>query len=709
MDDSKIYIKDLPNIFKVNYSLNNEKKIKNNIIEKKIITFKKIKKKINTKKEILNEKNISINNTNNIILQKIMLTPEQRKKELKHKKFFHFNSTLLSQKRMKMFNPTLINANIHSNSIHKEKNIPQKQKIFIPSIGNTIININNNYFSEISKTERFYPQKLRKFTSIHSNYNTLQNSSREIENRLISNKLSLTNKKNIKSKQHISHDFSYKKRLNNRANNKIVNNNSTQNKRTLSPQLIELNILNKINKNSGYTKNHLMNKKIKKNEIAITINAIHKSKEKMKRKEIKNKNKDNILKINNKENILKNNNKLFTLKNKNKLSINEFSLLSFINIAKTESNTNQKTKNKKCNKFKEKQKTCFNFLKNNIKKKQILLHKLYTSYRNGKEKNRKFIENNNLNKKHISNNSFKSDEKIKNMTKNNSIKNKTLKSETRYPFKKYITNYINRTKIKDSNGIINNFIDYSTIVRKKHINKNIKNLLMDSKSIEKKKKNESLDFSSSDYCIHRKFFPKFDSTKRNSYIYSPKNSFSNIIKSKNKINKIVKDYLTERSIKFNQTIIPKRFIYTVNQNELKNKYKSIILKKNNKKSYDFNSDIFKRYNQNILNKINNLKNTNKNYNLSKIKEKSYSIDLNILNYNNKYNSYNYKNKEKDKKNNGKDLFKKIMNFKNDNKTEEKISKVNNSQNNNIPITIKVNTKKFLSKIKEKYKNIDNKY
>ena len=294
------------------------------------------------------------------------------------------------------------------------------------------------------------------------------------------------------------------------------------------------------------------------------------------------------------------------------------------------------------------------------------------------------------------------------MTKNNSIKNKTLKSETRYPFKKYITNYINRTKIKDSNGIINNFIDYSTIVRKKHINKNIKNLLMDSKSIEKKKKSESLDFSRSDYCIHRKFFPKFDSTKRNSYIYSPKNSFSNIIKSKNKINKIVKDYLTERSIKFNQTIIPKRFIYTVNQNELKNKYKSIILKKNNKKSYDFNSDIFKRYNQNILNKINNLKNTNKNYNLSKIKEKSYSIDLNILNYNNKYNSYNYKNKEKDKKNNGKDLFKKIMNFKNDNKTEEKISKVNNSQNNNIPITIKVNTKKFLSKIKEKYKNIDNK-
>ena len=45
MDDSKIYIKDLPNIFKVNYSLNNEKKIKNNIIEKKIITFKKNKEK----------------------------------------------------------------------------------------------------------------------------------------------------------------------------------------------------------------------------------------------------------------------------------------------------------------------------------------------------------------------------------------------------------------------------------------------------------------------------------------------------------------------------------------------------------------------------------------------------------------------------------------------------------------------------------------
>ena len=48
------------------------------------------------------------------------------------------------------------------------------------------------------------------------------------------------------------------------------------------------------------------------------------------------------------------------------------------------------------------------------------------------------------------------------------------------------------------------------LLEKKYINKNIKNLLMDSKSIEKKKKSESLDFSRSDCCIHRKFFPKFE-------------------------------------------------------------------------------------------------------------------------------------------------------------------------------------------------------
>jgi hypothetical protein len=113
MNDSKIYIKDLPNIFKVNRN-------KDYIIEKKDITFKKknnIDKwpKLNDNKSTNNIKN---NNTN-INFQKIILTPQKDEKEIYFsKKLFHFNSTILSKKRIKMLNPSLINSNSNPNSIN---------------------------------------------------------------------------------------------------------------------------------------------------------------------------------------------------------------------------------------------------------------------------------------------------------------------------------------------------------------------------------------------------------------------------------------------------------------------------------------------------------------------------------------------------------------------------------------------------------------
>ncbi len=104
MNDNKIYINDLPNIFKVNFSPNKEEKIKNNIIEKKIITFKKNKKNINKEKKINDNKNYNINsiNSNNYILQKIIETPKKRRKEENKKNNdFHINSTLLTKKKSK--------------------------------------------------------------------------------------------------------------------------------------------------------------------------------------------------------------------------------------------------------------------------------------------------------------------------------------------------------------------------------------------------------------------------------------------------------------------------------------------------------------------------------------------------------------------------------------------------------------------------------
>ena len=119
-----------------------------------------------------------------------------------------------------------------------------------------------------------------------------------------------------------------------------------------------------------------------------------------------------------------------------------------------------------------------------------------------------------------------------------------------------------------------------------------------------------------------------------------------------------------------------------------------------------------------------INNPNKNIYLSIFRKgpESNSIDFNSFNYNNnKYCSNTYRNpsKDKDKEEDNKDLFKKIMSFKmNKNKmkykNEEKMAKSNKgnekkniNMNLNLPMTIKVNTSNFLSKIKSKNKNNNN--
>ena len=738
INDNKIYIKDLPNIFKVNLC-------SNNIIEKKIISFRKKKNtfykkesKINSNKNSTNStNNINTNNNNNIILQKIILTPKKDKKEVNiNKNHFHFNSTLLSQKRIKMLNPTLINTNSNSSSINKEKkNFPSKQNIYIPSTGNTIININNNFYQEVSKTERFEPPKLKKLSNLNNNkFKTIQNSSREKEEKIkkdtnlnTNNNIVLHSQKNSLNKnlnyikcKHISHDFSYKRNttteIGNKTNNKIYNNLIINNKRELSPQYAlsigkHKNIIQFRDEKYSHSTNVKEYTNIK-NDLA-KLNT--------KNNNISQKSKGNYRNKNSKDNkvVLSKDNKKKVLNLKNhKYNFNEFSSLSFINTAKTETSINAKTitkmiKNKKIHRFKEKQNTCFNFVKNKnlkINKEIFLQDKFFTTYnktikkiKNTSKKISDFIIKNQK-----PNKSYKSRDKSKNIKINHSIKNKILKSEARPPSKKYIFNYIN--KINKSNN--DNLIEYTTICEKKNNN----NKLLDSKSIEKRKKCESIDFSNNEYHHNKYVFTKIDSIKRNSYVYSPKNSFSHFINKNIKKNKMINDYFNEKAFLFNQPTIPsQQDMYTINQNDMRTKYKTILLTKNNKKSYDFNSDIQKRYKQNILNKINNLKNMNKDYCLSNIRKSSNSnsIDLNNINYSNRFysNSLKNKSKDKDKESDNKDLFKKIMCFKmnnkNKNKTEEKVTKSNNKinekKNNNIPMTIKVNTSNFLSKIKEKYK------
>ena len=757
MNDNKIYIKDLTDIFK-------EKTNPNYIIEKKIISFKKKKNNTHSHKMPKLSDNKSTNNinnnlnNNNIILQKIILTPKKdEKKIILGKNHFHFNSTVLSKKRIKMLNPSLINTNSNKHSVQKEKkNCPQKQNIYIPSTGNTIININNNFFQEVSKTERCEPPKLKKILNVNNHkYKTLQNTSREKDEKNKKNDINInintnntnslsSNHKNptknnfsyIKCK-HISHDFSYKKNtatstvteFNNKTTNKIYNNFINKTKRELSPQLV-LNVRKKKKylKSNNDTNNSNNTNNIKVNNNNDTIkNAIIKL-YKQKSKE-KNKNIFSKYNSNNKKQIIS------YLKN-SKYNYNEYSSFSFLKTAKTESNVNsknlsQKSKNQKMEKFKEKQKTCFNFVKNNNNfkiNKDMFLQDKYLINNKKSNKTEKKSKNSNkkindiITKKHIENKSHKSRDKNKNIIVNNSIKSKILKSEVKIQPKYFISNYTNKMNTNYGEKI-NTFIEYTSISGKNVSKENLTNF----KSLDKKKKCESIDFSSRENHNKKNVFKKIDSIKRNSYIYSPKNSLSNFLKNKNKNNnknngnKIINDYFTDRQSSYNQTTMPMQHTCNTSQNNMRSKYKAILLTKNNKKSYDFNSDIQKKYKQNILNTINN---PNKNIYLSIFRKgpESNSIDFNSFNYNNnKYCSNTYRNpsKDKDKEEDNKDLFKKIMSFKmNKNKmkykNEEKMAKSNKgnekkniNMNLNLPMTIKVNTSNFLSKIKSKNKNNNN--
>ena len=788
MNDNKIYIKDLPNMFKVNYCPNNN----NKVIEEKIISIRKNKNSIykvpkinDTYKNRISCNNI--NNINNIILQKIILTPEKRNEEVNLvKKNSNFNSTLLTKKRIKILNPSSINSN--SNSVCKEnkikdKNIPQKQNIYIPQMGNTIININNNFYHQISKTERLDPPVVKKVSNLNQNtnlnFNTI-NSSREKDNNIFKKNLNLNNKivlsnqkinitKNrynyIKCK-HVSHDFSNKRYIGNDINNKNNNANSlfSKAKRLLSPQYTFGLIKNKLNKDDKNDKRKNSNQKNdnKINSInyltklnLYSINNINDNSSNINIKDNDSNNIKEYVKIDfyntqksqksssekqNFKNIKKNNfylskennkKKILTLSNNPKYNLNEYSSLSFVNITKTESNINNQTLNKiakskkRTNLCDNYQKTYYNLLKHKKINKDLLLQdKLFSTFNFSKEKT-KISQNINelFSKMHTTTkttDSYNSKEKNKdkNIKKIFSVKNKILKSETKIPSDRYISNYMNKSKYKNSiekYNTKNNFFEY-TMISSNSSSKN-KNMLLSSKTIEKRKKCESIDFvnnSNNEFSNHKKLILKLESLKRKGFINSPKNSFSQFLNRNNNKKKIITDYLTERPYLFNQSLIPKKHLSTISQysqNDIRSKYKNFILEKNNKKSYDFNSDTQTKYNQKILNKINNLKN-NKNMCISSIKKNSNSFNLNNINYSNYNTYYNHtlrnKSKEREDENDSKDLFKKIMSYKiSKNKKEDKFIKNNNIKNlensNKLHFTIKVNTSNFLSKIKSKYK------
>ena len=772
MNDNKIYIKDLPNLFKVYYYPNNDN------IKQKIVSIG------NNANRIYNGKRANRNactSINNFILQKLILTPKKKKNDGVEKNNFNFNSSLSNKKKLQMFNPTLINSN--SNSIineikNKEKVYNNKNDIFIPSIeNNTIININNNFYQGISKTERFEEPKLKKVSNLtkRSNLiysNILKSSSREKDTNNIKRSLNLNNRlfsgqKNntyrsrydyVKLK-HISHDFSNKKNIDPEFSNRIntTNNIVKRTKRILSPQMsiglnkkkIDKEEKNKnsiLNKNKTNSNNLFMNLQLdsfnninrntfnskdtsykEKEYVKISINQNYK-KSKEKNSKLVKKSKACLSRENKKN--------LFTLISKPNFNPNEYSSISFVNITKTESNINNQTfnninKNKKLNtnNDNQNQKTYFNLLKNKkINKDLFLQDKLFITFNNSKESKEqiKISQNDIFSIVQKTNESCNSRDKEKEKNNKNVkklyIKSTILKTENRILSERNIYNHGNKTKSKNNKINYsklekfnkNNNIEYTTIFS--NTKNNINNILYP-KSIKKKKKCESIDFSNNNVKNnHKKLILKFEALKRNPVVNSPKNSLSQFIKGNimNKNRKTISDYFTEKTHISNQTLNPKsQKITNLNQNDMKLKYKNFILSKNNKKSYDFNSEVQTRYKQNILNKINSIK--NKNSSVLSIRKNSNSIDLNNINYSNftKYynnNTYSFKNKskEKEKESYYKDLFKKVLTNKIVNKNRKGVKlkygyNIADSGSHTLPFTIKVNTSNFLSKFKGKYK------
>ena len=237
MNESKIYVKELPNLLGINnYSKNSnilknaenkDKKSNKNIIKEKFISLKNIKD-INNNLNNINKNDTKNNLYNNEIIKEIKTTEKNDEKQNKEK------NNLIS--------PPLPKKETNKVNSNNGKEDSDKHNIILSSVGETIININNNFFHSPIQTERYEDPKIELSLkdNLNSNYKSFNNNT--IENKrlttLPNNKLLKNNNSNsklfkrIKSK-HISQDLTFKKKL-----IKYLNNNTCKKTRDYSPQFI---------------------------------------------------------------------------------------------------------------------------------------------------------------------------------------------------------------------------------------------------------------------------------------------------------------------------------------------------------------------------------------------------------------------------------------------------------------------------------------
>ena len=847
LNDNKIYIKDLPKLLEINNYSKNSQKLKN---QKK--TNKNECKKNSAEKK--NLKNIQLFSSTNKL----------DKNNKKNKK----NETLSRQKQLSknISNSTNINGNYLSSKTFKklsnpstsigsvfiantEKNINeinQFQNIIIPK-GNTVININNNYFEQIASSTLpmgYYTNqnfKLKTNSNITNNNNSTFKKSKtnqhckssknnlihmtEKKTKLLKSSNSVnkeTKEKNISIKHHckqISQDYIYQKnkhleltKVN--KNEKCLTNNDKDDKIIIREKIIKFGSLSPqptIVHVDGYQeeKKKIQEENILKNSKKYTYKNYYtenndpnlitgntkwneeeddnKEREKLLlhiRDLIENKKKDNN-KIGNRYNKTKNNklrsknfdiennfnlsniSKYKTINNFNKENQSSTNILkksenicmtneNLISKKKLENTNNDKIcKNEEINK-KQKIKRSMGFKKISIKEKKNRtkgflknsnVNNTYnTSTKMAKDKSKNFYRKNNdnyMDNKNLFNSSnlesiLKSTEFINNrinkksklLNKRNEYLIKTNKSEIEFPIEKGVPILSQSLLYKSANSQLTNLLmshkkedlytSESNTTAKIYQKGKIQNLKYNKKNYKEEFK-EDLNFE-----------VMYQSMKINSSLNG--NSINNYYNDNLSHKILFTEYNnTNNYINLNNITHNKRKTLTkthnMNNSDIKNKYKSLLLKKNKQKSCELNkqSNIQQKINQELIERMNFIKHNNKNNFYQNYKENKFKLNKikryigknigsfdnlsgsNINNLGNTQNfarnSLNFEHSTFQTPSTGNKklgLYKKVISKKPKLLRENKKVFEKKVKNFATPGAIKVNRSKFLEKVKDKF-------
>ena len=191
MNDHKIYPKDLKNLIKINGQTQNHKKPRkidinkdnkdskdNNIIFKKYIqtevtksnnkinNLKKAKKNLENKSKS-KSKSKGTDTKENI---KNLFTPEKKREEISIGiGKTNFTSNLLTQKKIKKMNPSLINLNNYNSNSSIEKQVTLRQNMISPTLGESLNN--NKYLLSPFQTVTYGQPKKKLYINNYLNYN----------------------------------------------------------------------------------------------------------------------------------------------------------------------------------------------------------------------------------------------------------------------------------------------------------------------------------------------------------------------------------------------------------------------------------------------------------------------------------------------------------------------------------------------------------